>query len=194
MEKGCGRRCMKPRDKCNHRCQEECHPGKPCPDTPCEAEMRHFCKCGHRYIITICKSIEDRQPLECNPDCWKQQREKRMATAFGSSKDFNENKAGIQIEYYPESVIELCKSHPKFAAKTEEFLSDVVFKKTSRSFNNLTGEKRNFVMQYVYEHFKLDMCTYGGKSGNNSIAVTDVYWKEGCRVPDMLATEVLQLM
>lgn len=57
---------------------------------------------------------------------------------------------------------------------------------------NLAGEKRNFVMMYVYEHFKLDMCTYGGKGGSNS--VTDVYWKEGCRVPEIMASEVVVLI
>lgn len=80
----------------------------------------------------------------------------------------------------------------KFAAKAEDFLTDVVLKKTSRSFVNLSGEKRNFVMMYVYEHFKLDMCTYGGKGGSKS--VTDVYWKEGCRVPEIMCSEVVVLI
>lgn len=74
MEKGCGQRCMKPRASCQHRCQADCHPGKPCPDVPCEAEMRHYCKCRHRFVLTVCKSIQDRQPLDCNADCWKFQR------------------------------------------------------------------------------------------------------------------------
>ena len=68
----------------------------------------------------------------------------------------------------------------------------MVLKKTSRSFVNLAGEKRNFVMMYVYEHFKLDMCTYGGKGGSKS--VTDVYWKEGCRVPEIMCSEVVVLI
>lgn len=45
---------------------------------------------------------------------------------------------------------------------------------------------------YVYEHFKLDMCTYGGKGAGAS--VTDVYWKEGCRVPEIMASEVVTLI
>ena len=45
---------------------------------------------------------------------------------------------------------------------------------------------------YVYEHFKLDMCTYGGKGGSTS--VTDVYWKNGCRVPDIMCSEVVNLI
>jgi len=46
---------------------------------------------------------------------------------------------------------------------------------------------------YVYEHFKLDSCTYGGKIGGGK-AVTDVFWKEGCRVPEILASEVIALI
>ena len=105
MLNGCGQRCMKPRETCPHRCQSMCHPGHNCPATPCDAEMRHYCKCGHRFVVTICKSIENRQPIECNSECLKDQREKRMANAFGSSKEFEENKAGIKLEYYPESAL-----------------------------------------------------------------------------------------
>lgn len=45
---------------------------------------------------------------------------------------------------------------------------------------------------YIYEHFKLEMCTYGKKGA--ATQVTDVTWKEGCRVPDILATEVVDLI
>lgn len=37
------------------------------------------------------------------------------------------------------------------------------------------------------------MCTYGGKGGGAK-AVTDVFWKEGCRVPEILASEVIALI
>ena len=43
----------------------------------------------------------------------------------------------------------------------------------------------------VFEHFKLDMCTYGGK---NSKPVTDVFWKEGCIVPDVMISDVMKLI
>lgn len=46
---------------------------------------------------------------------------------------------------------------------------------------------------YVYEHFKLDMCTYGGKKTNGMI-FTDVFWKDSCRVPEILASEVVDLI
>jgi len=154
--------------------------------------MRHYCKCGHRFLLIICKSITDRPALECTPDCWKYLRDKRLAEAFSTTEDFEENKAGIQIEYYPEEALEVAAKHVKFAQKVESTLTEVVLQKSSRSFSGLTGERRTFVGMYVYEHFKLDMCTYGAKGGGP--AVSDVYWKEGCRVPEMLVSEVMALI
>jgi hypothetical protein len=34
------------------------------------------------------------------------------------------------------------------------------------------------------------MCTFKGANGS----VTDVFWKEGCRVPEILASEVINLV
>jgi len=154
--------------------------------------MRHYCKCRHRFVLTVCKSVEDRQPLECNADCWKFQRDQRLANAFGSSKDFEDNKELIQFEYFPEDILEYAENHQKFAQKVESLLTDVVLKNSSRSFAGLTGQKHNFLSTYVYEHFRLDMCTYRSKAGGTTVA--DVFWKEGCRVPEILATEIIALV
>jgi hypothetical protein len=35
------------------------------------------------------------------------------------------------------------------------------------------------------------MCTYGGR---NAKTVTDVFWSEGCKVPDVLVSEVMKLI
>jgi len=83
---------MKKRKECEHRCQELCHPGKPCPDEPCQAEIRNYCKCKNRFEVIICNSVEDRKTLECNAECLKKQRDERIANAFNTKKDFEENK------------------------------------------------------------------------------------------------------
>jgi hypothetical protein len=153
--------------------------------------MRHYCSCGNRYIVRICKSATDIPPLECNSDCWKKQRDKKLEEAF-KSKEFDQNKMGMKIEYYPDDALEFAIKYPKFAHKVEEYLTEVALEKQPRSFVNLQGERRNFVMMYVYEHFKLEMCTFGGKVGHTSI--TDVTWKEGCKVPDILASEIVDLI
>jgi hypothetical protein len=55
---------------------------------------------------------------------------------------------------------------------------------------NLGGARRLFIGTYVYEHFKLDMCTYKGTEAT----VTDVFYTEGCRVPEILATDIVNLV
>lgn len=35
------------------------------------------------------------------------------------------------------------------------------------------------------------MCTYGGR---NAKTVTDVFWKEGCKIPDILVSELIDLI
>lgn len=72
----------------------------------------------------------------------------------------------------------------------ENQLCDIVLKKTSKSYTNLGGARRLFIGTYVYEHFKLDMCTYKGTEST----VTDVFYTEGCRVPEILATDVVNLV
>ena len=55
----------------------------------------------------------------------------------------------------------------------------------------MNAAKKSFLSTLVFEHFKLDMCTYGGR---NSKTVTDVFWKEGCKVPEILVSEVMRLI
>mmetsp|Transcript_39173 Transcript_39173/g.37550 ORF Transcript_39173/g.37550 Transcript_39173/m.37550 type:complete len:149 (+) Transcript_39173:1708-2154(+) len=79
MKDGCGERCGKPRSTCPHKCNEKCHPSLPCPENECQAEIRVYCKCENRYVNVICKSKVNREPVECNNECWKKQRDQKMA-------------------------------------------------------------------------------------------------------------------
>lgn len=40
-------------------------------------------------------------------------------------------------------------------------------------------------------HYGLELCTYGKKGQKH---VTDVFWKEGCHVPEVTVSEVVTLM
>mmetsp|Transcript_27234 Transcript_27234/g.20379 ORF Transcript_27234/g.20379 Transcript_27234/m.20379 type:complete len:160 (+) Transcript_27234:263-742(+) len=79
----------------------------------------------------------------------------------------------------------------KFVKKCEQHLTDIVLNKSSRTFKSLYHGKKSFLIMLVFEHFKLDMCTYGGK---NQKTVTDVFWKEGCKVPEVMISEVIALI
>jgi hypothetical protein len=68
--------------------------------------MRHYCKCGFRWVQVVCKSIPDREPLDCDTRCWKKQRDEKIANAFGSESAYQKNKDQIKFEYYPEDAIQ----------------------------------------------------------------------------------------
>jgi transcriptional repressor NF-X1 len=189
LASGCGSRCSEPLKYCKHRCPLPCHPGAPCQDeTPCEAEIRLYCKCGFRFVQTLCKSIPDREPIECNSDCWKHQRELKLALAFSGTLL---KSSPLTPEYYPQELLEFARENPKFVAKCENQLTSAVLEKAVRSFTGLSSAKKQFLQTLVFEHFKLDMCTYGGR---NAKTVTDVFWREGSKIPDVLVSEVMRLI
>lgn len=68
--------------------------------------MRHYCKCGYRWVQVVCKSVTDRVPLECDARCWKKQRDEKIATVFGSESAYKQNKDQIKFEYYPEESLQ----------------------------------------------------------------------------------------
>ena len=74
-----------------------------------------YCKCRHRFVNTICKSNVKREPIECNSDCWKVERDKKLALAFGNSnKKTLDDYENINYEYYPEDILEFAREYPKF--------------------------------------------------------------------------------
>ena len=164
MANGCGQKCGKFRDACGHKCQAQCHPEKPCPDTPCDAEVRVYCKCGHKWVNVLCKSNPDRPPIECDTRCWKKQRDSRMAEAWGTAEDFAKNKDNIKFEYYPEDAIQFATENLAWVQKLENTLTYLASNKFStKTYSSLNAQKRQFLGLLVYEHFNLDMCTYGAQ-------------------------------
>mmetsp|Transcript_39173 Transcript_39173/g.37547 ORF Transcript_39173/g.37547 Transcript_39173/m.37547 type:complete len:238 (+) Transcript_39173:2155-2868(+) len=110
---------------------------------------------------------------------------------FKNPKEMEENKESLNLEYYPEEALEFARDHLKFVSKCEQSLQDVVLNKSSKAFTGLVHGKKSFLTMLVFEHYKLDMCTYGGR---NQKTVTDVFWKEGCKIPDVMISEVIALI
>lgn len=88
-------------------------------------------------------------------------------------------------------MLEFARDHPKFVAKVEKILTDIVLEQGTKSFTGLGSMKKGFLTTLVFEHFKLEMCTYGGRHAKT---VTDVFWKEGCKVPDIMISEIVRLI
>lgn len=72
------------------------------------------------------------------------------------------NKGSINFEYYPEEAIQFAQENLIWAKKIESTLTYVVMNKSTKSYNNLSPQKRGYISLLVYEHFNLDMCVYGG--------------------------------
>lgn len=75
--------------------------------------------------------------------------------------------------------------------KIEDSLTYIVLNRSTKYWTHLYGEKRAFLQLLVFEHFKLDMCTYGAKDQKKT---TDVYYKEGAKIPDIMCTEIATLI
>ena len=63
--------------------------------------------------------------------------------------------------------------------------------KSSKSYNNLSSQKRQYIQLLVYEHFRLDMCVYGAQGQKK---VTDVFWREGCKIPEIMCSDIADLI
>lgn len=59
--------------------------------------------------------------------------------------------------------MEFARSNLDFVKKLENTLTYIVMNKSTKSYTFLTPEKREFLNLMVHEHFRLDMCVYGGK-------------------------------
>lgn len=79
----------------------------------------------------------------------------------------------------------------EWAKKIEATLIYIAMNKQQKSYANLSSQKKAFLGTMVYEHFNLDMCTYGQQGQKRT---TDVFWREGCKVPQILCSEIADLI
>ena len=73
----------------------------------------------------------------------------------------------------------------------ETALTYIVLNKGTKTYAHLSSEKRQFLSMLVYEHFNLDMCVYGQPGQKR---VTDVFWREGCKVPEIMCSEIADMI
>lgn len=99
-------------------------------------------------------------------------------------------KETFEQEYYPDDTIQFAVKDLKFALKVEKILSDIVLTKRTYTFSGISPFRKAFLNTLVFEHFKLDVCAYGKNAKN----ITDVFWKDGCRIPTMMVTEIASLV
>ena len=80
-----------------------CHKSEKCPDTPCEAEIKIFCKCKWWFEMGICGvnsgQLSNEIKIECNKECLKNERDTKIAEAF-KTKDEKAVK-DLRADFYP---------------------------------------------------------------------------------------------
>jgi hypothetical protein len=199
-DNGCGQKCNKKRANCRHKCQDKCHSKTDCPDEPCDAEVKVYCKCKYRHVIGVCNRYvdgfneeeEEKDLIECTPECMKNKRDAQIAKAF-TSMDTDKQKE-LKADYYPESMIEFAKSHLKMISKVELALEKAVKNKTGETLPEIEGEFLSPIAALVKEHYGCDMARYGGRL-KNAKRVTDVYYKdEDSKIPSTLLTDYVKLI
>lgn len=199
IDEGCGQKCNKKRVSCDHKCQEKCHGEKECPNEPCDAEIKIYCKCKYRHIIGICNrfigyddEFEEPEPLECNSECLKNKRDAQIAKAF-TSKDTKKQKE-LKADYYPEYLIDFAKSNLKLVTKVEKILEEVVKFKCCKTLPDIEGEFLSPIAALVREHYGCDLCRYGSRL-KNAKRVTDANYKDDdSRIPSTLLSDYVKLI
>lgn len=79
----------------------------------------------------------------------------------------------------------------EWCRKIETHLTYIVLNKSSKSYASLSSAKAQWLSLLVYEHFQLDLCKYGHQGQKRT---TDVFWREGCKVPQIMCTEIADLI
>ncbi|KAL2756278.1 hypothetical protein ACRALDRAFT_2103579 [Sodiomyces alcalophilus JCM 7366] len=84
----CGQPCGKPRKSCGHADQDTCHAPYPCKeDKPCQSKTFITCSCQNRKKAVKCSATlsnpdPEREPLKCDDECLRLQRNQRLASAL----------------------------------------------------------------------------------------------------------------
>lgn len=189
LEKGCGQKCAKQKPYCIHRCQELCHPGKPCPSEPCAGMLTIYCECKTRKEQIKCEAFDKviERELPCNEECKKAER-KRALEKFAGTRTDADNPANP--DYYPEKMLNLAKHEPSLVRKVEELLFNVILdmNKTGVSLPDMEAEKREIISELVQNNYYLDIGGYKSAKGNTY----EVYFNEKARVPKVKLSEAVE--
>jgi hypothetical protein len=139
----------------------------------------------------MCNSDSEKPKIECDAGCWKKKRDDAFFQQTSTKAVFKENREKIRFDYYPEEQLSWAIENPEAAKKIEDSLTYIVLNKSTKSWTHLFGDRRNFLQLLVFEHFFLDMITYGGQGQKKT---TDVRYTVGAKVPEIMCSEIAGLI
>jgi transcriptional repressor NF-X1 len=152
----CGKRKTAP--DCGHPCLEPCHAPYPCKeDSPCQAKLITTCDCQNlkqevRCLATKSRETLPRRSLQCNDECLRLQRNKKLAVALNISADHMDDHIP-----YSSKTLEMYKDNPKWCQIQErEFRVFAAGEKEKRlRFKPMVSNQRAF-LHSLAEDFGLD--------------------------------------
>jgi transcriptional repressor NF-X1 len=199
-ENSCSQPCKILRS-CGHPCNQTCHSGD-CPDSICSTQVRVSCECGHRFASVQCcenqysrvttamlaSRMQDMQAgntvnlneltrkdkkLECSEECFKLERNKRIALALQiRNPDISSKitpKYSDFLKSYVKKDAKLCSDIHDELTKLVQLAKESKQKTRLKSFDCMNREKRQFVHEYV-EHFGCTSESFDAEPKRNVVA------------------------
>ena len=199
---------------CGHPCTAPCHPGSPCPDTPCSTQVKLSCDCGNRSASVPCAEDSysrvstallaarlQEEPinlselsarvkkLECSDECYKLLRNAGLAEALSIN---NPELSSRVVPRYSDILKEWARRDPSLVSSVHSKLAELVklaleskHKSRSFSFPNMNRDKRQLVHEYA-AHFGITTQSFDAEPMRNVIATAA---RDKCSVPSVSLLE-----
>jgi len=150
--KGCGKKCGKKREACEHPCMAFCHPGKECPKDKCKVEVRVNCECGNRETWVECGATDKKEIkiLKCDKSCSNLKR-------FGGFFQKNSDKK----PYYPPTLVRFAKNELNYLLKLEDKVERLLKEGKEQFDIPITDStKKNAVQALLSRHYNMALEFY----------------------------------
>ncbi|ESO86262.1 hypothetical protein LOTGIDRAFT_129545 [Lottia gigantea] len=188
----CTQPCDIKREECGHPCGAPCHPDSPCPPVACKTEISVKCACGNKQSKVLCQlggedNTDNYQKLnrclyvcrfifrlECDAECAKLERNRRMALALEIENPDLTSK--LNTTSYPDLLKDFARKNPEKANQIEKALYDLVlnakqskYPSRSHSFPSMNRENRQFVHELA-EFYGCETQSYDNEPKKNVVA------------------------
>jgi hypothetical protein len=174
----CSMVCGKKRNGCDHVCLMKCHSGVPCPDTPCEIQVKTYCKCGIQFEKTKCS---EKREKECDEECERLQRNAKVEKALGAERP---------LENYSQELVDFASNNVQFLVKLEKtVLAFLNGQKQAHYFPPMKHEFREFIHEYLNNYFNIESQSHD-KEPNRSVII---YKTQDTKTPSSLLSSYLSL-
>ncbi|MES1907596.1 MAG: hypothetical protein MHM6MM_000684 [Cercozoa sp. M6MM] len=178
----CGQQCLL-RMPCGHACRLPCHPTvDTCDHTVCTDSVTLTCRCGHRRLQRPCRELGASRVLDCNDDCARSERNRRLRELFHIDHSFSH------------SLVNQARPHRRFILKIEEILDKVLrdFAATGTSTTVIRQRMhpdQRWILKQIAPFYNMSTSTQVSQVTNTGI---EIRCTSKSRAPQKLLSQVLQ--